>query len=78
MHLPNPEKRRIESDSDPNKSPAVNELIAIRQEIAGFKKDFSNFEKQLSRYIAFGVIGSLFLMWFIAGFFGLLGTLLIR
>lgn len=76
MHLP--EKRRLEPETNNSRNPALEELIAIRQEMAQFKKDFSNFQKELSRHIAFGVIGSLVLMWFIAGFFGLFGSLLIR
>jgi hypothetical protein len=70
-----PQKRQPQQVPKPS-NPAIEELIALRQEMTEFRKDFGNFQKELSRHIAFGVIGSLVLAWLIAGFFGLLGAMI--
>lgn len=62
----------------PSNNPALDELSAIRHEMSEFRKEFVKLNKELSMRIAFGVIGSLVLMWMIAGFFGLLGAVLLR
>lgn len=64
--------------SQPSNNPALDELSAIRHEMSEFRKEFVKLNKELSMRIAFGVIGSLVLMWMIAGFFGLLGAVLLR
>lgn len=60
----------------PSNNAAVEELIALRQEIAEFRKDFKKLNAELSLRIAFGVIGSLALLWLAAAAFGLLMALL--
>lgn len=59
----NPQKRPLQPVPPPKQSnPAIDELVALRQEISEFRKDFAKFKKQISLHIAFGVIGSLILV----------------
>ncbi|MGM3308892.1 hypothetical protein ACSQ6I_23425 [Anabaena sp. WFMT] len=43
-------------------NPAVDELVALRQEISELRKDFAKFSKELSLKVAFGIIGSFVLV----------------
>lgn len=56
----------------PNQTnPAVDELVALRQEMSEFRKDFAKFNQELSLKIAFGVIGSVILCYFAIGLLSL-------
>ncbi|QLE39272.1 hypothetical protein FD723_01255 [Nostoc sp. C052] len=52
-------------------NPAVDELVALRQEMSEFRKDFAKFNQELSLKIAFGVIGSVILCYFAIGLLSL-------
>ncbi|MDZ8138387.1 MAG: hypothetical protein RM049_24285 [Nostoc sp. DedQUE04] len=52
-------------------NPAVDELVALRQWMSEFRKDFTQFGKELSLKVAFGVIGSVILCYFVIGLLSL-------
>ncbi|MEH2379942.1 MAG: hypothetical protein V7K27_13830 [Nostoc sp.] len=68
----NPQKKPLQSVPPKQINPAVDELIALRQEFSKFREDFNDFSKELSAKIAFGVIGSIILMSILGGFLSLL------
>ncbi|MFB2770118.1 hypothetical protein ACE1AT_12650 [Pelatocladus sp. BLCC-F211] len=57
---------------------AVDELRAIREELALLRRDVAKANRELSLKVAFGVIGSLILMWVVGGFLAILLPSLIR
>ncbi|MEH1821505.1 MAG: hypothetical protein V7L31_20900 [Nostoc sp.] len=69
----NPTKKPIQPPIPPKQTnPAVDELVALRQEMSEFRKDFAQFGKELSLKIAFGVIGSVILCYFAIGLLSLI------
>ncbi|MEH2393715.1 MAG: hypothetical protein V7K21_19310 [Nostoc sp.] len=60
--------------TDPQKkpNPAVDELVSLRQEMKEFRNEFAKFSKELSLKVAFGVIGSAILCYFVIGLLSLL------
>jgi hypothetical protein len=76
--MTNPQKRPVQPIPPKQTNPAVDELIALRQELSEFRKDFAEFSKELSLKVAFGVIGSVLLCYFTVGFFSLFFSLMPR
>lgn len=77
--MSNPQKSPLQPVPPPKPSnPAVDELVALRQEMSEFRKDFAKFNKELSAKIAFGIIGSLILCYLIIGFLSLFFGLTLR
>ncbi|MEH2116068.1 hypothetical protein [Nostoc sp.] len=67
----NPTKKPIQPMPPNQTNPAVDELVALRQEMSEFRKDFAKFNQELSLKIAFGVIGSVILCYFAIGLLSL-------
>ncbi|MEH1808473.1 hypothetical protein [Nostoc sp.] len=79
--MTNPQRKPLQAVPPPmpkQSNQAVDELIALRREMSEFRKDFAEFSKELSRKVAFGIIGSLVLLWIIGLFLGLLLPSLMR
>lgn len=67
----NPTKKPIQPILPKQTNPAVDELVALHQEMSEFRKDFAKFNQELSLKIAFGVIGSVILSYFAIGLLSL-------
>lgn len=69
--MTNPQKKLLQPIPPKQANSAVEELVALRQEMSELRKDFAKLNKELSLKIAFGVIGSIILMSFLGGFLSL-------
>ncbi|MHC5736557.1 hypothetical protein [Nostoc sp.] len=74
----NPTKKPIQPIPPKQINPAVDELVALRQEMSEFRKDFAKFNKELSLKVTFGIIGSIILYYLATGFFSVLSLVMPR